>query len=98
MSVFRDIIIGESCTGKPTLAEKLRNMLDTEVYTGKDYIRLAKNENMAKKFFQEKMCEATSEMSVIYVICEKEHLELLPEKAFRIFDECDVEVAKLIGR
>ena len=72
-------IIGESCTGKSTLAEKLRVILNAEVYTGKDYLRLAKNENMAKKIFQNKMSEATFELPIIYVVSEKEHLELLPE-------------------
>ena len=45
-------IIGESCTGKSMLAEKLRVLLNAEVYTGKDYLRLAKNEDMAKKSFR----------------------------------------------
>ena len=34
-------IIGESCTGKSTLAERLKAQLNAEVYTGKDYLRLA---------------------------------------------------------
>lgn len=44
-------IIGESCTGKSTLADKLSALLDAEFYTGKDYLRLAKNEAIAKKLF-----------------------------------------------
>ena len=39
-------IFGESCTGKSTLAEKLKTQLDAEVYTGKDYLRLAKNDRI----------------------------------------------------
>ena len=37
-------IIGESCTGKSTLAKKLQSILGADIYTGKDYLRLAKND------------------------------------------------------
>ena len=87
-------IIGESCTGKSTLAEKLKNLFNAEVYTGKDYMRLAKNESMAKKIFQKKMSEATSDLHIIYVISEKEHLDMLPEKAFRILVTADLDTIK----
>ena len=40
-------IFGESCTGKSTLAERISAGLSCEVFTGKDYLRLAKNENIA---------------------------------------------------
>lgn len=42
-------VIGESCTGKSTLADKMKCLLNAEVYTGKNYLRLAKNEAIAKK-------------------------------------------------
>lgn len=48
-------IIGESCTGKSTLSDKLKSLLGAEVYTGKDYLRLAKNEAIAKKLFRKKL-------------------------------------------
>lgn len=87
-------IIGESCTGKSTLAEKLKDILGAEVYTGKDYMRLAKNECMAKKVFVQKMKEATSEAPVIYVISEKEHLELLPPNAFKVLVTAELDTIK----
>ncbi len=59
-------IIGESCTGKTTLADKLKCLLHAEVYTGKDYLRLAKNEAAAKKLFQKKLDEAVSGQHIIY--------------------------------
>lgn len=37
-------IFGESCTGKSTLAGKSKKSMDAQVYTGKDYLRLEKNE------------------------------------------------------
>ena len=54
-------IFGESCTGKSTLAQLLKNRLNAEVYTGKDYLRFSKNENMAKKLFRKELEKAVSE-------------------------------------
>ena len=71
-------IFGESCTGKSTLAERLKGMLNAEVYAGKDYLRFAKNENMAKKLFRKELEAAVSGKHIIYVISEPEHLTLLP--------------------
>lgn len=45
-------IFGESCTGKSTLADKLKVNLNAEVFTGKDYLRLEKNEADAKQVFR----------------------------------------------
>lgn len=54
-------------------------------------MRLAKNEAIAKKLFQRKLDEAVSGQNIIYVISEKEHLSLLPEKAFRILVTADLD-------
>ena len=85
-------IIGESCTGKSTLAEKLKAQLGAEVYTGKDYLRLAKNEAIAQKLFVKRLEAAVSGESIIYVIAEKEHLALLPEGSVRILMTADLEL------
>lgn len=87
-------IFGESCTGKSTLAEKLAASLCCEVFTGKDYLRLAKNENIAKILFQKKLAAAVHGENIIYVISEKEHLPLLPEGALRILATADLETIK----
>lgn len=87
-------IFGESCTGKSTLAEKIEVALNCEVFTGKDYLRLAKNENIAKTMFQKKLNAAVSGENIIYVISEKEHLPLLPEGAMRILATADLELIK----
>ena len=42
-------IIGESCTGKSFLADQLKDVFHAQVYTGKDYLRLAGNEAIAQK-------------------------------------------------
>ncbi len=87
-------IIGESCTGKSTLAEKLKCLLDADVYTGNDYLRLAKNEAIAKKLFQKKLKDAVSGSYIIYVISEKEHLPLLPDHALRVLVTADLCIIK----
>lgn len=87
-------IFGESCTGKSTLAEKIATSFPCEVFTGKDYLRLAKNENIAKVMFQKKLSAAVSCENIIYVISEKEHLSLLPDGALRILITADLELIK----
>lgn len=85
-------IIGESCVGKSTLAQMLKQKLAAEVYTGKDYLRMAKNEAIAKKLFQKKLSDAVEGAHLVYVISEQEHLELLPEGAVRILMTADLQL------
>jgi deoxyadenosine/deoxycytidine kinase len=87
-------IFGESCTGKSTLADKISAKYPCEVFTGKDYLRLAKNENIAKLMFQKTLAAAVHGDNIIYVISEKEHLPLLPDGAFRILVTADLELIK----
>ncbi len=87
-------IFGESCTGKSTLAEKIKNKIGAEVYSGKDYLRLAKSEGIATKLFQKKLNSAVDGDNIIYVISEKEHLTLLPEKSTNILVTADLELIK----
>lgn len=87
-------IIGESCTGKSVLAEHLKSALDAQVYTGRDYLRLAGNETIARKLFCTRLQEAVDGAHMIYVISEREHLELLPERAVRILVTADLDTIK----
>lgn len=87
-------IFGESCTGKSTLADKLKKSIHAQVYTGKDYLRLEKNEIAAKQSFQAKLREAINGENIIYVISEKEHLSLLPDGSIRVLVTADLETIK----
>ena len=78
--------------GKSTMAEALKEKLGAEVVTGKDYLRLAKNEAIAKKLFQKKLAESLTGSHIIYVISEREHLELLPEGAVRVLMTADLDL------
>ena len=84
-------IFGESCTGKSTLAKTLKASLGAEIYTGKDFLRIARNEAIAAKLFQKKLEEAVSGAHIIYVIAEREHLALLPDGAVRVLMTADLE-------
>lgn len=84
-------VFGENCTGKSVLANMLKERLCAEVYTGKDFLRLAKDEAGAKKCFQEKLREAVAGENLIYVISEREHLSLLPEGAVRVLTTAELE-------
>ncbi len=77
-------ILGESCVGKSTFAQLLKERLNATVYSGKDYLRLAKNEGIARKLFEKKLQDAVNGEHILYVIAEREHLSLLPEGAIRI--------------
>ena len=85
-------IFGESCVGKSTLAGELKEALDAEVFTGRDYLRLAKNEAIAVKLFQKRLQAAQHGEHLIYVISEREHLDLLPADAVRILMTADLEL------
>ncbi len=87
-------IIGENCTGKSTLADAIREKLSAEVITGKDYLRLAKNEAQAAALFKEKLKTTPQDKAVVYVISEEEQLSLLPETAVRILVSADLDTIK----
>ncbi len=42
-------LIGESCVGKTTLANALKEAYGAQIFSGKDYLRLAKNEGEDRK-------------------------------------------------
>ena len=77
-------IIGESCVGKSTLAQRLKEELGAEVITGRDYLRLAKSEAAAKNLFEKQLDEALTGKHLVYVISEREHLALLPDGSLRV--------------
>ncbi len=87
-------IIGENCSGKSTLAEKIKETLGGEIITGKDYLRMAKSESEAVSLFREKLRWAVSEDNIIYVIADQEHVKLLPDGAIRILVTADLETKK----
>ena len=86
-------IFGESCTGKSTLAEELKGRLGARVFSGKDFLRLAKSESQAKEEFRTLLAQASEGTgeTVIYVISEPEHLEFLPQNCVRVLVTAPLE-------
>ncbi len=87
-------IIGENCSGKSTLANHIKNALGAEIVTGKDYLRMGKSEDEARKLFCEKLEKAVAGDNVIYVVSELDQLALLPEGAVRILVSADLDTIK----
>jgi len=87
-------IFGESCTGKSTLADALREKLNAQVFTGKDYLRLHGNEQMAQRLFMKKLTEAVDGEDIIYVLTDAELMKLIPAGAFRILVTEELDVIK----
>ncbi len=87
-------IIGENCSGKSTLAGRIKDAIEAEVITGKDYLRMARSESEASKLFQEKLKNAVRGSNIIYVISEPDHLALLPEGTVRILVTADLDTVK----
>ena len=53
-------IIGENCSGKSTLAERIKEEIGAEIISGKDYLRMAKSESEAVLLFKERECSNPS--------------------------------------
>ena len=84
-------LFGDSCTGKSTIAATLAQALSAEVFSGKDYLKLAKSESMAAAMFKKKL---QGDEPMIYVISEKEQLALLPEGCIRVLVTASMETIK----
>lgn len=88
-------LIGESCTGKSSVAKELEDKLGAYVYSGKDYLRLAKNEVDSKLIFKTLLRNnEESGQIIVYVIAEAEQLALLPKKTIRILFTAPLETIK----
>ena len=87
-------IIGENCVGKSTLANKLNEKLGAKIFSGKDYLRLEKNPSAAMETFKAALQASVDGDNIIYIITEKEHIQLLPEGAFKIVLTAELDVIK----
>ena len=87
-------IIGESCSGKTTLAKEIQRAIAAEIVSGKDYLRMARSESDAVMCFREHLARAVNGDSLIYVITEPDQCQLLPEGAMRILVRADLDTIK----
>ena len=94
VSIMLIAIIGENCVGKTTLANKINEKLGAKIYAGKDYLRLEKNPLAAAETFKATLKASIEGNNIIYLITEKEHIQFLPEGAFKIVLSAELEVIK----
>lgn len=87
-------VIGENCVGKSTLVNKLNQKLKAKVYSGKDYLRLEKNPDLALSTFKTILNNSVKGDNIIYIISEKEHLLLLPVGCIKIVLSAQLELIK----
>ena len=75
------IFMGQSCSGKSTIVNKVKELANATVFTGKDYLRMAKNENEAWNLFYAKLSDAAlnKDETVVYVITEQEQLKRISD-------------------
>ncbi len=95
------VFMGPSCSGKSSTAKELKKLIDVQIYTGKDYLRMDKNENNAWETFEEKLKEACNNKdlnskSIIYVVSEKKDIVKLKfiDEAITINFTADAEIIK----
>lgn len=92
------IFMGQSCTGKSTVAEQVRERTGAEVFSGKDYLRMAKNEAEAWRLFHDKLSNAASTESpsggtLIYLVAERPQLDRIRD----IEGACRVKFTASLG-
>ena len=67
------LFFGPSCSGKSSVAQIISDKTNAKIWTGKNYLRLAKNEREARKIFKGKLEDASkayelTEDSMVYII------------------------------
>ena len=87
-------LFGENCTGKSSIANDLKTRLNAELVTGKDYLRLAKNETDAKAAFSAQLADRMTSGNLVYVVSEPEQLALLPAGCLRVLVTAELPVIK----
>ena len=76
------------------IANKINEKFGAKIYSGKDYLRLEKNPSAAMETFKATLKASLEGNNIIYLITEKEHIQFLPEGAFRIVLTAELEVIK----
>lgn len=87
-------IIGENYVGKSTLANKIKETIGANIYTGKDYLRLEKNPSVAVEKFKSILKESVTADNIIYLITERDHLNLLPQGSIKIVLTASLDTIK----
>jgi len=87
-------LFGENCTGKSSIANELKTRVHAELVSGKDYLRLAKNESDAKAAFSVQLADRMTSGNLVYVVSEPEQLALLPRGCLRVLVTTELPIIK----
>lgn len=89
------VIAGERCTGKSALARAITEKVHAELFSGRDYIRLAPTEPEAVDRFQLLLAERQyTEDFVIFVLTEPGLFALVPPNSFVVMCRSRLETSK----
>ena len=89
------VIAGERCTGKSALARAILEKIHAELFTGRDYVRLAPTEPEAADKFQLLMSEKQhSEDYMIFLLTEPDLYNLVPPGSFVVMCRSRLETSK----
>lgn len=80
------VLFGPSCSGKSSVASIIRDRRGASVWTGRDYLRLAKSEQRAWRSFLDLLIAAAgnsgmSEDSIVYVAADVGYVRRVVEQA-----------------
>lgn len=88
-------LIGGRCCGKSDLARAICDKVHARLFTGHSYMELASEENEAKAAFRHLMEQAqNAEDYVIYIVTDRELMELLPEHCLRVLCKASLKTVK----
>ena len=89
------VIAGERCTGKSALARAILDKIHAELFTGRDYVRLAPTEPEAVDKFQLLLAEKQrSEDYVIFLLTAPDLYNLVPPGSFVVMCRSRLETSK----
>ena len=79
-------LIGGRCCGKSALARAICDKVHARLFTGRSYMELDPDETRARALFRDLLIqEQFTNSYVIYIVTEKELVDLLPPRCLRVF-------------
>ena len=88
-------LIGGRCCGKSALAKAICDKVHAQLFTGRTYLELAADETEALEKFKALLAQKrATEDYVIYIVTEKDMLELLPAGCLRVRCKASLDTVK----
>ena len=88
-------LIGGRCCGKSDLAKAICDKVLARLFTGRSYMELADSEPEARAAFRQLLEQAQhTEDYVIYIVTDRELMELLPPRCLRVLCKASLKTVK----